>query len=208
MKKLADTLPNMIVSLGVATILSGGILGVMYEVTKEPIAEQELNQQLEAIREVAPPFDNNPKEEAVTVTVNGVACTVFPARENGKETGAAVEATTMEGFGGEVTLMVGFDSEGKVTQYRVLKHSETPGLGSKMQEWFREPKGARSIIGKSPEKTKFRVTKEAGGEIDAITGATISSRAFLGAVRSAYEAYRGTEGEEDGTTGATSHSNR
>lgn len=196
MKKLADTLPNMIVSLGLATILSGGILGVMYELTKEPIAKQELNQQLEAIRDVAPPFDNNPRDEAMTLTVNDVVCTVFPAREKGELAGAAVEATTMEGFAGEVTLMVGFDRDGNVTEYRVLKHSETPGLGSKMQEWFRDPKGARSIIGKNPGKTKFRVTKEAGGEIDAITGATISSRAFLGAVRSAYEAYRGIESKE------------
>ncbi len=189
MKKLSNTLPNMIVSLGVVTILVGGLLGFMYQLTKKPIADQELKQQLAAIREVAPPFDNNPKAEACTLNIDNIRCIVFPAREKGKLNGAAVEAATMEGFGGEVTLMVGFNSKGEVLDYKVLKHAETPGLGSKMQEWFRDPKGDRSIIGKNPGVVKFRVSKDAGGEIDAITGATISSRAFLGAVKGAYDSY-------------------
>lgn len=193
MKKLSSTLPNMIVSLGVVTILSGALIGFMYELTKHPIAEQEQKQQLEAISRVAPSFDNNPKAEACTLNIDQVRCIVYPAKEHGHLNGAAIEATTMEGFGGEVTLMVGFDSSGNVIDYQVLKHAETPGLGSKMEEWFRDPKGDRNIVGKNPGRTKFRVNKDAGGEVDAITGATISSRAFLGAVRSAYEAYRRIE---------------
>lgn len=189
MKKLADTLPNMIVSLGVVCILAGAVLGIMYKVTRKPIADQIQKTQLDAIRKVAPAFDNNPVAEARKVEADGMQCTVFPAREGGVLKGAAVEVSTMEGFGGEITIMVGFDLEGAVTDYQVLRQAETPGLGSKMQEWFRNPQGARSIIGKSPETTKFRLTKEAGGEIDAITGATITSRAFLGAVRGAYGAY-------------------
>lgn len=193
MKKLSDTLPNMIVSLGIVTILAGAVLGVMYKITQKPIAEQADKQQLAAIREVAPAFDNNPVLQSANFNEDGVECIVFPAYRNGKLQGAAVQANTMEGFGGEVTIMVGFDSKGTVLDYRVLQHGETPGLGSKMQEWFRNPKGDRSIIGKNPGVTKFRVTKDAGGQIDAITGATITSRAFLGAVRAAYAAYLNME---------------
>ena len=191
MKKLASTLPNMIASLGLISILSGAALGAMYVATEKPIARQALEQQLKAISEVAPHFDNNPKAEACTIaTPSGIHCILFPAREGNKLVGAAVEATTMEGFNGEITVMTGFDLEGKLTGYTVLKHAETPGLGSKMETWFRDPAGARTVIGKSPALTKFRVTKDAGGEIDGITAATISSRAFLGALRGAFDAYR------------------
>ncbi len=193
MKKLTSTLPNMIVSLGTVTIVAGAVLGGMYELTKGPIEKQTLETQLKAIAAVAPKFDNNPKAEACSLNVEGISCVVFPAREHGQLVGAAVEATTMEGFGGEITMMCGFDRAGDVTDYTVLRHAETPGLGSKMELWFRDPTGARSIIGKNPGKTKFRVSKDAGGEIDGITAATISSRAFLGAVRAAYEAYLRTE---------------
>lgn len=209
MKKLKSTLPNMIVSLGAITILAGAALGGMYTLTKEPIERQQEEQQLKAIAEVAPRFDNNPKAEACTLDVSGTRCILFPARMEGRPVGAAVEARTMEGFGGEITVMVGFDREGTVTGYRVLSHAETPGLGSKMETWFRDPTGARSIIGRNPGRTKFRVSKDAGGEIDGITAATISSRAFLGAVRSAYEAWLSGSGQQtprgsvDASTGAT-----
>ena len=86
----------------------------------------------------------------------------------------------------------GFNADGSVRDYRVLKQAETPGLGSKMEMWFRDPAGARSVIGKNPETTPFYVTKdkEQHGAIDGITAATISSRAFLESMRDAYQAYK------------------
>lgn len=190
MKKLSGTLPNMIVSLGTICILSGALLGGIYSLTSKPIARQENSRQLKAIAEVAPHFDNNPKAEACTIAIGHQQCVVFPAKLHGKAVGAAVETTSNEGFGGEIKLMCGFNARGEVTGYTVLSHAETPGLGSKMETWFRDPTGARSIIGKSPTTTTFRVSKDAGGEIDGISAATISSRAFLKAVQEAFEAYR------------------
>ncbi|MBP3298263.1 MAG: RnfABCDGE type electron transport complex subunit G [Muribaculaceae bacterium] len=192
MKKLTSTLPHMILSLGLVSIIAAALLGGMYVITKEPIALQEKESRIEAIRRVAPAFDNDPEADAVEITTpSGNRCTVYPAILSGRFNGAAIATSTMEGFGGEIRIMAGFTADGAVKDYQVMSHAETPGLGSKMQLWFRDPKGARSVIGKSPATTSFYVVKdkEQKGEIDGITAATISSRAFLGALREAFDAY-------------------
>ena len=99
-------------------------------------------------------------------------------------------------------MIVGFDAEGKLYNYSVLQHAETPGLGSKMQEWFRTEGTDRSVLGSDLSQGPLQVKKD-GGTVDAITAATISSRAFLDAINRAYSAFSGT----DATTGATSQSN-
>ena len=86
--------------------------------------------------------------------------------------------------------MAGFDKEGNVSGYAVLEHKETPGLGSKMDVWFNNPdKPNQYILGKNPETTNFKVSKD-GGDIDAITASTITSRAFLDALTLAYDSYK------------------
>lgn len=191
MKKLPSTLPNMILSLGLITALAGALLGLMYAVTLEPISQQEEETKINAIKAVAPQFNNNPDAEKQTISIDGIECTVYPARLDGKLTGAAVKSSSMNGFSGEITIMCGFDADGTVLDYQVLRHAETPGLGAKMQLWFRDPTGNRSVIGKNPKETSFYVKKDTKqhGEIDGITAATISSRAFLSALRDAYKAY-------------------
>lgn len=193
MKKLESTLPNMILSLGIITVIAGALLGWMYSITKEPIEQQAQAQQQAAIAEVAPKFDNDPEAEKWETEINGLPFTVYPARENDKLVGAAVKGETMNGFAGEIVVMCGFEADGTVKDYRVLRQAETPGLGTKMEMWFRDPAGARSVIGKNPDATSFYVTKDAGGEIDGITAATISSRAFLETLRNAFQAYKDYE---------------
>ena len=195
MKKLKSTLPNMILSLVAVTGMSGGLLGVMYQLTYEPIRKQTIADRINAIRAVAPPFDNDP--EANAWEYDGI--TVYPAYLHGKLNGAAVKASSMNGFSGEITVMCGFEKDGTVRDYAVLQQAETPGLGSKMQEWFRDERGSRSVLGKNPGKESFYVTKDSdhSGSVDAITAATISSRAFLETLRSAYEAYQKFTGEKE-----------
>jgi len=206
MKKLQSTLPNMVLSLGIVSIVAAALLGGMYLVTKEPIGHMEQQQRIDAISRVAPEFDNNPVSDARDVTTSsGTKCTVYPAYLDGKFNGAAVSTYSMEGFGGEVQLMVGFNADGTVKDYQVLSHAETPGLGSKMDTWFRNPAGARSILGKSPADVSFYVVKDKaqGGQIDGITAATISSRAFLGAVREAFNAYLTLNSKGQGAPSST-----
>ena len=212
MKKLASTLPNMILSLGVVTVVAGAILGGVYTVTKEPIARQAAEAQIQAIREVAPEFDNNPEADKWETTVDGRQVTLYPAKKGGELVGAAVKASSMNGFNGEVSVMAGFTADGTVKDYRVLQQAETPGLGSRMEAWFRDPQAARSVIGKNPQTAPFYVVKDADkhGTVDGITAATISSRAFLECLRDAFEAYKayqsaGATAEHDAASGASSH---
>ena len=104
------------------------------------------------------------------------------------------------GFGGEQKVLVGFDAEGKIIDYSLLSHVETPGLGSKAADWFK--KGNKGdITGMNPGEASLTVSKD-GGKVDAITASTITSRAFLNAVNVAYAAYAG-QNTADGATGAT-----
>lgn len=193
MKRLSSTLPNMVLSLVAVTGVAAALLGAMYKITKEPISLQAKEAQIAAIKEVAPPFDNDPEAMSDTViTTDKKLCIVYPAYRGSQLQGAAVKATTNDGFNGEVTLMVGFNLDGRVRDYRVLQQAETPGLGAKMADWFRDPKADRSIIDKNPGAVNFYVKqdKQQHGQIDGITAATISSRAFLGAVRAAYDTFK------------------
>ena len=187
----------MLIALTLITCLSGAILGGVNEITKSSISAAKLAKQENAIKSVVPEFNNNPLEEKWDVTLDdGTIATIFPAKNNGQSVGAAVETVTKSGFSGPITVMVGFDKDGNIVNYSVLSHTETPGLGSKMPTWFKE-KG--SILGKNPSKDNLTVKKD-GGDIDAITAATISSRAFLGAVANAYSAFNGKTDAQSGAT--------
>jgi electron transport complex protein RnfG len=189
MEKLQSSLKNMLFSLALISIIVAGLLALVYGITKEPIAQAEKQKQEKAIKEVTPDFNNNPVEEKFEIEISdGSKLTVFPAKQDGQLVGIAVETYTQKGFSGEIRIMAGFDMNGNIKNYAVLKHSETPGLGAKMQEWFSdESKPNQNVINK--EWYADMKVKKDGGEIDAITSATITSRAFVDALNRAYEAY-------------------
>jgi len=190
--KKESTFTNMVLVLFLVTLVASAALGGLYELTKEPIAAAKLAKKLKAIKEVVPEFDNNPSEEMYSVKMSEKDMLEFyPAKKDGKLVGTAVKTFTTNGFSGYIWIMVGFKPDGTIYNYSVLEHKETPGLGTKMEPWFKttDPTKAKaSIIGKSPATSKFIVSKD-GGDIDAITAATISSRAFLDAVTKAYNEY-------------------
>jgi electron transport complex protein RnfG len=108
----------------------------------------------------------------------------------GHEDGVAIE-TVVDGFGGPFRVMVGFDAEGNILGYEILEHQETPGLGSHMVHWFKNAdKPGQNIIGR--KAGNLTVSKD-GGDVDAITAATITSRAFLKAINQAYAEFQGVE---------------
>lgn len=183
---------NMVLSLSVITLVVGGLLGLVASITDAPIKAAAEKAQTEAVKAVAPEFDA--VAEAVTVEDcgNGLPATIFAVSKGGQQVGEAVQVTTKKGFGGKVTVMVGFDMEGNITGYNVLDCSnETPGLGAKMPFWFQaDSKG--NVIGMNPGKKPMQVKKD-GGDVDAITAATISSRAFCDAVNLAWAAVSGSD---------------
>lgn len=180
------------------SVVAGGLLGWVNDITTEPIAQANAKTLSDAIAVVVPEFDNNPAEAPEEVDLDGVIYKVYKATKGGEFVGAAVESSSM-GFGGEIKVLVGFDTEGNIKDYSLLAHAETPGLGSKAADWFK--KGAKGdITGKNPGQAPLTVSKD-GGEIDAITASTITSRAFLRAINNAYAAYKNQH--VDGASGAT-----
>ena len=189
-KKLKSTLPNMVIALTSIAVIAGLALGYVNSVTEEPIRlikEQQLSDGIKAVLAA-----DDLKVEATDTLENGSV--IYRT-----DKGVAVQATDPNGFGGKLTILVGFDSQATIQGYRILETAETPGLGAKADQWFQEGQKG-NIIGMSPAKNNMTVSKD-GGEVDAITASTITSRAFLRAVNMAYEALG--KAEVDGESGAT-----
>lgn len=199
MKKLESSLKNMLLVLTGVTVVSVALLAYVNQLTKGPIARAEAQALSDAVRAVVPGFDNDPIAEKKVQKVDGVGYAVYPATKGGTYVGAAVEASAM-GFGGELRILVGFDAQGNILDYSLLSHAETPGLGSKADAWFKKG-GKGDITGMNPGEAPLVVDKD-GGQVDAITASTITTRAFLAAVNAAYAAYAG-QNTADGATGAS-----
>jgi electron transport complex protein RnfG len=202
MKKLDSSLKNLLLVLTGITVISVGLLAYINELTKVPIAQANVKTLNEALKSVVPEFTNNPVSECDTIfgEKNGkktIDFIVYPAKNGDQLVGTAVESVAL-GFSGELKVLVGFDIEGNIYNYSLLSHSETPGLGSKASDWFKEGNKG-SIKGLNPGIKALTVNKD-GGDIDAITASTITSRAFLSAINKAYAAYKGNA---DGITSAT-----
>jgi electron transport complex protein RnfG len=185
MAKKESSLINMALTLLVITAISSASLGFMHELTKAPKIAADMAKQNFAIKAVSPDFDNDPFVEAYEIDPfdgAGEKLTCYPTVKNGELQGIAVKTWTMNGFSGLLRLMVGFDPLGNIINISVLEQKETPGLGSKMTL----PKFKDQYKGKNPGTDKLSVKKD-GGSVDAITAATISSRAFSDAVTRAYK---------------------
>ncbi len=187
MKTLKSSLFNMIAALLGVSVLSALALGYVYEITKEPIARAKDEKTLNAIREVIGSFDNNPFAEKTTVSAPGgkYELELYPARENGIITAVAVKTFSDNGFGGRIELIVGLLRDGTITGYKVLSQKETPGLGTKIAE----EDFAGQFVGLNSYLDDISLTRS-GGSIDAVTGATISSKAVIDAVGKAVETYK------------------
>lgn len=202
MKKLESTITNMVVVLVGVALVTGSILAYVNHVTEEPIKLQAEKTLADGIKAVMGGVELTvAKDDTVKQNVAGKETTFVIHEAVGADKaplGAAVEST-VGGFGGDLKVLVGFDTDGKILGYTVLQHAETPGLGAKADNWFQKD-GKGCIIGKSPATDKLTVKKD-GGDIDAITASTITSRAFLLAVTQAYQAYKSVP--VDAHTGAT-----
>lgn len=190
MAKLESSLKNMVMSLAIISFGASAILGGVYVLTKKPIEDAAELKKTNAIKEVLPQNNNMKIGKAVEITLESYSekFIVYPAFENDKLIAAAVETFDNNGYGGQIKSMVGFDAEGNIVNYAILSMSETPGLGEKVTSWFKTERNNQDIRGKKPSEESFKVSKD-GGEIDAITASTITSRAFLSSVKTAYNVF-------------------
>jgi len=202
MAKLQSSFKNMFLSLSVICLTVAVLLAQVNKMTAKPIANARAMKLQNAISEVVPPFDNDPVAEAYLMPDGmGDSLLVYPAKNGDELVGFALNSFSNNGFSGTIRIMVGFDMEHKIVNYAVLEHAETPGLGSKMTEWFRDSsKPGQTVVGRDLSQGALSVSKD-GGEVDAITASTITSRAFMEAVNRAYAAY--SDSRENALSGAT-----
>ena len=233
MKKLESSLKNMLLVLTLVSAVAAFLLAYVNNVTSSTIAkinEEALSAGIKSVLNIG-------ADEEIAVTEKDVDGFIVyevtreashhgHGKGHGKSTqnewiGTAVKSTDKSGFGGDIEVLVGFNEEGKILGYEVLKHAETPGLGARAGEWFRtatsgevkevgvlskiffgkpDPAGSHNIIGRDIAQGELKVTKD-GGDIDAITASTITSRAFLNAVNNAYKVFKGNV--SDVNSGAT-----
>lgn len=180
-KKAQSTLPNMLVALTVIALVAAAALAALNGVTKEPIAQAQQAKVENAIKMVIPDFARLEDQ-----TIDNHLCHLGYDAE-GALVGAAIEAGNDKGFGGHLQLMVGYGADGNIYGYQILETHETPGLGAKAAQWFQKD-GKGSVIGRNPAESALSVKKD-GGDVDAISGSTITSRAFLDAVNEAASVY-------------------
>lgn len=189
-------IPGLVFALSLIAAVAAALMSGIYLITEEPIAIAQQEKTNAALREVLPEFDNQPSEE--TVTQNGVK--FYVARKNKAICGFAGEYVTSKGYNGEVTVLAGLQPDGTLCTVLVTKQSETPGLGTVVAERKRvktlsglikgvhetglppnrvldQFSGMTAAAGTAPWKVK-----KDGGSLDAVTGATITSRAVAGAV--------------------------
>jgi len=189
MKKLESSLANMLTVLTVIAVVAGSVLAYVNSVTAPQIEKINADNLAAGIKAV---MGSDQIQVAEPQDVDGF--TAYAITDASAQSLGTAIVTTENGFGGPLKVLVGFDTEGTILGYTVLEHAETPGLGAKAGEWFQD-----KIIGKNPGQCNFTVSKD-GGEIDAITASTITSRAFLLAIQNAYDKLKAGQ---DGHTGAT-----
>jgi electron transport complex protein RnfG len=189
----------MLCVLTLISVIAAGALAYVNKITAGPIEENKARTLAEGINSVLGVADAQVQQTSEAEDANGNPVIIYTT-----DKGVAVQAIDPNGFGGKLSVLVGFAEEGTIKGYTVLDHAETPGLGAKAGFWFQ--KGEKGdIIGKNPGEKELTVSKD-GGDVDAITASTITSRAFLRAVNVAYHAYAGASAT-DAQSGASAQQN-
>lgn len=186
----------MLCVLTLISVIAAGALAYVNKMTVGPIEENKARTLAEGINSVLGVSDAQVQETTEVEDANGNPVILYAT-----DKGMAVQAIDPNGFGGTLKVLVGFSDEGAIKGYTVLEHAETPGLGAKASFWFQ--KGEKGdIIGKNPGEKELTVSKD-GGDVDAITASTITSRAFLRAVNVAFHAYAGASAPADAQSGSS-----
>ena len=180
-----SSLKNMVLCLTGVCLVCGAILGVIYAVTYEPIKEAAQKALVASIAQVLP------EGGEISDALQGGGFEYYESKAGEDIVGYAVKSSTI-GFGGTLSLMVGILPDGTVYNTSVLAHSETPGLGAKCTS---DPKFVGQWQGFAPDKV-LKVKKD-GGDVDAITASTITSRAYALAVSNAVEFVKSISGGQE-----------
>ena len=176
----------MVMVLSLVSLIAGSSLAIVNELTKEPIAKAQAEKLKKAIAMVTPEFDSLKTYNMAPPKNIGDQLNFYEVRRNDTVVATAVKSWTDKGFSGRMWVIVGFLPDGTIYNSNILWHKETPGLGDKTN--IKKSDWNTQFKQKNPANYSLTVTKD-GGDVDAITAATISSRAYCDAVQRAYDVF-------------------
>ena len=182
---------RLIIILTLFCLVAAAALAKVDDITKGPIAEQERLKTVTALKAVLPAFNNDIDKDAKDVVVGqdkkgrDIKIKFYTGKMDESQVGTAFQVIAPDGYSGDISILMGVGPDGKGSGIEIISHKETPGLGNKIQkaEWKNQFKG-RSI-----DDGPGLAVKKDGGEIDQFSGATISPRAVVNAVKRGLEIY-------------------
>ncbi len=190
MAAIRQSIARNAIGLGIFAVITAGVIAITQVVTAERIADQIRRAEAAALFEIIPEQQHDNDLLANTVELapdprlgNREPVDAWVARKAGEPAGVIIPVTATDGYSGNIRLLVGVDSQGAVLGVRVTSHRETPGLGDKVE--LRKSNWILSFNSRSlgqPEWEEWAVAKD-GGVFDQFTGATITPRAVVRAVR-------------------------
>lgn len=179
-----------VLSLSAFAALVGLVVGVAWDSTRERIADNEAQRVLRELNAILPAalYDNQPHRDVITLNLPGdEPRQIWRARRNGEAVAAVLSSLAPDGYSGQIRLLVAIRADGQILGVRVASHSETPGIGDAIEA--RKSAWIDNFAGRSltdPAENRWRLRKD-GGDLDAISGATVSSRAVVAATRRAMQ---------------------
>lgn len=183
--------------LALFAISATALVALTEENTREQIASNEREALLDAIKVLVPAdkFDNAILQDTLNLPATAALGTtqptsVYRARQNGKPVAAVFTVVAPDGYSGSIRMLVGVYYDGSLAGVRVISHKETPGLGDKIEakrnDWILQFAGMSL---QNPDKNQWKVKKD-GGHFDQFTGATITPRAVVNAIKGALEYFQ------------------
>lgn len=180
----------MVFALVLVAVIAAGLLATTDIFTREPIAQAQREALRKALLQVLPEHVNDSQADVITLGKDKEQVAIYPAKNTEKTVvGLAWEVIAPDGYSGTIKILVGVRPEGKVHAIRVTFHRETPGLGNGIVD---DAQWLGAFVGKGLEGTRWAVKKD-GGEFDQFTGATITPRAVVNAVKRALEYYKANQ---------------
>lgn len=193
-EKIKQTLAYPALLMGIVALIVCSLLLLMNNLTAQPIADRQREDLTKLLDQVLPAsaYDNQPLDEKYQITIEGQAFAFYRAKLKGKVS-AIVLFTQSAGYSGDISLLVAITADGALSGVRVLSHTETPGLGDKIElaksDWILSFNGLS--LG-NPDKTGWAVKKD-GGQFDAFTGATITPRAVVKGIYITLEQFKNNQ---------------
>ena len=181
-----DSIWRLVIVLTCISLLATLALTGVYALTKGPIEQGQREKKEKALQSVLPEYEGTVRDTVILDADNEEIPVHLAIGKNGELCGAGIETYTKKAFAGRFDLMVGFDAEGTIVNTEVIKAGETPGLGDKINK--DKSDFAMQFNHQNPADFQLVVKKD-GGDVDAITAATISSRAYCDAVQRAYDIF-------------------